>query len=180
MPTLALISGPPGAGKSTLARALTKDLRWVLLDKDCIDEPFSPGDRGERYTREIEPKVITALLNLAQLNLNCGNSVFIDLPWTHVMINSPEWQAKVKSLAQECSCELKVIECQISLTALRQRMEHRGLDRDQVKLTSAGWQNFLKTDLPEAENPLPHLKVNVEESLANYFPKLKSYLEAVS
>src|SRR3989338_10196530 len=98
MKELILISGPPGCGKSTFTDALEPKIRAFVLDKDCIDDLFSPNDRGAHYTKEIEPKVLQGLLNLAERNLNLGHSVIIDVPWTHIMLNSPEWVEKNQAL----------------------------------------------------------------------------------
>lgn len=160
---LILISGAPGCGKSTLARDVARAIAAVLLDKDCIDEPFSPNDRGERYSKEVEPKVLQALLNLAELNLNLVRPVILDVPWTHIMLNSSEWIDRIQALAHRTSAQLFVLECQISEPALRERLSRRGLKRDLVKLTPEGWETFKKVDRIGAKNPLPHQIVNVEQ-----------------
>lgn len=163
-PVIILISGPPGAGKSTIARPLAQKIGAVLLDKDCIDEPFSPNDRGAHYTREIEPKVLQGLLNLAELNLSCGLSAILDVPWTHIMHNSPEWVTRITDLAKKTKSRLLVLECVISPEHLRQRLHHRGLARDQVKLSDEGWQHFERTDRLDERNPLPHVTIDMTQA----------------
>jgi predicted kinase len=173
---LILISGPPGAGKSTLAHAILKDFRAVLLDKDCVDEPFSPNDRGPHYTDNIEPKVLQALLNLAELNLSVGNHCIIDLPWTHILINSPHWIQKIEELVKKSGAELKVIELFLPEERLRQRIAARGLLRDQVKLTPEGWEVFKKNDHVGKRIGFAHLAVDSSQSLEEYLPKTLEFL----
>jgi predicted kinase len=40
-PTLVLMAGLPGAGKTTLAYALRRRLRWYLIDKDMLKDELS-------------------------------------------------------------------------------------------------------------------------------------------
>ena len=162
MAKLILISGPPGCGKSTLTNALAPQIGAFVLDKDCIDDLFSPDDRGPLYTQEIEPKVLQGLLNLAERNLRLGNSVMIDVPWTHIMINTPEWVKRVQTLAQDTGSKLIVLECVIGEETLRKRIQERGLKRDKIKLTKEGWNNFKIADRIGAKNPLPHVSIDVE------------------
>lgn len=43
MPTLVLVTGPPAAGKSTLAARLADDMRYPLLAKDAFKEAIADG-----------------------------------------------------------------------------------------------------------------------------------------
>ncbi len=163
-PRLILISGPPGVGKSTLSRALAQKLQATHLDKDCIDEPFSPGDRGTRYTRIIEPKVLTATLSLAELNLRVGHAVLLDVPWTHIQLNTPSWTRKIKALAKKTRSKLFVIECFLTESEHRTRLKKRGYLRDKVRISDTGWKKFKKSDRLSERNPLPHFTIDMGAS----------------
>lgn len=171
-----LISGPPGVGKSTLAFGLARKLRLTWLDKDAIDEPFSPNDRGPRYTRVIEPKVLTAILNLAALNLRAKQGVLLDVPWTHILINSPQWIKRIQSLCRAHKAKLLVLECTLPETQLRERMRQRNFARDRKRLTPAGWKRFQVTDKLGCANPLPHHVISMDRSKAQ---TLKSAVKIV-
>jgi predicted kinase len=166
-PTLILISGPPGAGKSTLSRSLAARLHATHLDKDCIDEPFSPGDRGPRYTRQIEPKVLAGVLALAELNLRPNHVVLIDIPWTHILYQTPAWRTRIRKLARARRARLIVLELVLPPEVLRARLKNRGLSRDRIKLTRKGWERFARTDRITEKNPLPHQELDATLSRAN-------------
>jgi predicted kinase len=151
---LLLVSGAPGAGKSTLAKSLAPVFNAVLLDKDCVDEAFSPGNRGSWYEKKILPRVIDALLRLAEINLRAGTNVILDAPWTMNFHRFPDLKSRIQRMARSVGAELKILECKIQEPLLRQRLQQRGLARDAEKLTTSGWKKFEKSS--RLVNPLPH------------------------
>ncbi len=173
---LILISGRPGVGKSTLAQEIAKTLRVTLLDKDDIDEPFSPNDRGPNYNENIKPKVHEVLLNLAQTNLKLGNSVILDSPWTHNLIVMPGLQDKIARLAKETGAKLCVIECDLNAEQIIPRMKARGLKRDEPKYTAAGFARFVEFHQFGKVNPLPHCRIDMTSSKEQCLEAALKYL----
>ena len=173
---LILVCGRPGSGKSTLSKVVAKELKFVLLDKDCIDEPFSPADRSPFYQTNIEPKAYHALLNLAELNLECGQSVILDAPWTHQMFRQPDLVPRVLEVAEKTKAKLVVLSIELPPDMLRERLVKRGLKRDLEKFTEEGWTAFAQRMKFAQKNPLPHFAIDGTESVEQCTQSAVAYI----
>jgi predicted kinase len=71
--TLVIFSGLPGAGKSTLAEKLARQLRWPLL---CIDDVI--GEVPENAGIEFWDSKVDVLLDLVTTQLKLGLDVIVD------------------------------------------------------------------------------------------------------
>ncbi|MGH7537112.1 MAG: AAA family ATPase, partial [Gemmatimonadales bacterium] len=70
-PTLVLMKGPPGSGKSTIATALGRRLGWPVIDKDAVRDLLPDELGGISYE---------AMLALAERQLSIGLNVIADSP----------------------------------------------------------------------------------------------------
>jgi len=94
MSTLIIFSGLPGAGKSTLANRLAREMHWPLL---CIDDVVV--ETPENAGNEFWDKQITALLNLVETQLELGldvlaDSVFINMDRYHAQELAHKYSAR--------------------------------------------------------------------------------------
>ncbi|MBF0105759.1 MAG: ATP-binding protein [Deltaproteobacteria bacterium] len=177
MKHLILISGPPGAGKSHFAAGLAKRLKAVLLDKDLVDEPFSPNDRGVGYQKKIQPRSVAVLLGLARENLNTVGTVILDAPWTRITHQMPFLCHEFKKLARQNKARLTVFECVISEHKLKKRITDRGLVRDKNKLkNNEAWKDFLSTHCFDQRIKLRHVVMDVEKKHDSLIKKAVRYL----
>jgi predicted kinase len=75
-----LVSGPPGAGKTTLARRLAADCGFALLAKDTVKEALADVLAADTVgrSRELGAASVEVLYALAKVQIELGVSVVID------------------------------------------------------------------------------------------------------
>ena len=83
LPALVVVNGPPAAGKTTLARALARDLQLPLLAKDDLKETlFDSLGTGDRdWSRRLGMATFYLLYLLAERQLEAGRSAVLEANW---------------------------------------------------------------------------------------------------
>lgn len=155
--------GVAGTGKSNLAREILRRVSAVYLDNNFIADAFYPNTRnGPRYTK-LRSGFYKALYTISEENLKIGNSVLLDVPHVKEM-QSSEWRAFIKGLAQKYQAKLIIIRCFCREETLQARLRARGEARDRWKLKH--WRKFLRGEPINAPIPLPHFSLDTDKNLS--------------
>lgn len=150
-PTLRIVIGTAGSGKSTIAKRLARQHAAAYLDKDAMSVRFveaalvsagyDPGDREANpfYRDTILPLEYDSLLDVAGDNLRIGRPVVIDAPFSPYL-SDPAFITAAAARFDWPSIDVEVVLVRVSSGTLHDRLRKRGLDRDRTKL--AHWDEY--------------------------------------
>jgi predicted kinase len=157
-PYLILLKGHPATGKSTLARALARRLRWPLIDKDDVKDFIAGLPGGNPLAYEVAWRVVSTQLSL-------GISAIVDTPLSYPI----NYEAGC-NLAAQHSAHLLVVETVLDEESWRQRLESRVLSaQSQHKIHSWASMQTLLTHYDGCWrypiHPAHHLRVDTAVDL---------------
>jgi predicted kinase len=128
-PTLWIVCGMIAAGKSTLAKELSKKLDVALWRSDAVRkklfeiEPGRPqvaGFQQDIYTEHATALTYGKLLGLAQQEIEHGRSLILDASFA-----KRHWRTEAVRLAAEKDADIIFVECQAPEKTLKKRLTHR-------------------------------------------------------
>jgi predicted kinase len=164
---LIIFGGLPGAGKTTLAKALAREWEAVYLRVDTIEQALR---FSETLHGEVGPAGYQVAYRLAEENLHIGRTVVVDSV-NPLNMTRDAWLLVATSASKD-AIEIEVI-CS-DPSEHRRRVETRNADID--GLSCPAWQAIL--DRTYEEWTRPHLvfdtaKKSIEEVTEELFNRLR-------
>lgn len=146
------ILGRACSGKTTLALAMAHKARAVYLDKDTMvseftrrimilaGEPEFARDESHYYTNVVRPLEYSSLLAVGSSNLQIGQDVIFDAPFTPYLKDREFLDKVIKKHKWPEQVESYVIYVETTKSELQKRMRARNLNRDSWKLKN--WDRY--------------------------------------
>jgi predicted kinase len=111
-PTLVMLAGLPGTGKSTLAAALARRLGWPVLDKDLLNTVLLEAHLPQAQAGPLAYELVLTLAHA--LVVHHGQSLILDTAGRQPFIVE-----RARTIAQGAGGQLKVVRC-VAPAAVRQ------------------------------------------------------------
>jgi predicted kinase len=167
-PSVVLVGGFAGCGKTEFARVLTQLTGWPLLDKDPLTRPLVEqllvalgGDANDRHTdlyrQRVRPVEYDCLMQSAYANINCGISTVLTAPFIGEM-TSEAWMNRLINKCNALGVDVSPIWVKCDGESMREYIGFRSAARDAWKLQR--WDEYMATVDLELRPVVPHLVVD--------------------
>ncbi|WP_189192722.1 AAA family ATPase [Streptomyces albiflavescens] len=167
-PTLLMVGGFAGSGKSEFSRFISRLTGWPVLDKDPITRPLverllvemgsDPNDRhSPAYREKVRPLEYQCLLETAYANVDCSISTVLTAPFV-AEVSDVQWMRRLTNRCEARGVTVAVIWIQCDLETMHEYISFRSAARDSWKLQN--WDEYASTIDPELRPAVPHLVVD--------------------
>ena len=170
-PTLVLMAGLPGAGKSTLASKIGLDLGWVVIDRDTLkDSLLEDSLLKEKIAEDVAGwAAYESFFKLAHdLLVNQHRSIILDTSTLHRFIFE-----RARALANSAGAEFKVILCEVDEKTRQHRL------RTRKKRISQVHGHLVPEEAARQFDKLPPeltLKIDTKDPLKKYEEKALAFV----
>ncbi|MFJ2843500.1 AAA family ATPase [Streptomyces griseofuscus] len=167
-PTLMMVGGYAGSGKSEFARFISQLTGWPVLDKDPITRPLverllvemgsDPNDRHtDLYREKVRPLEYQCLLETAYANIDCAISTVLSAPFI-AEATDPRWMRRLINRCEARGVTVVVIWIQCDIDTMHEYISFRSAARDSWKLQN--WDTYAAGIDLELRPVTPHLVVD--------------------
>lgn len=167
-PSVVLVGGFAGSGKSEFAKFLGGLTGWPILDKDSLTRPLvdqllialggEAHDRSsELYREKVRPLEYRCLMEAAWDNLDCGISTILDAPFVAEFAQA-DWMQRFQNRCRSKRVSVATIWVECDPESMREYIEFRGAARDAWKMEA--WDEYISTVDMEFRPKGPHFVVD--------------------
>ncbi|WP_052850191.1 AAA family ATPase [Streptomyces avicenniae] len=167
-PTLMMVGGYAGSGKSEFSRFISQLTGWPVLDKDSITRPLverllvamgsEPNDRHtDLYRNRIRPLEYQCLLETAYANIDCAISTVLTAPFL-AEATDPRWMRRLINRCEARGVTVVVVWVECDLDTMHEYIGFRSAARDSWKLQN--WATYVAGIDLELRPVVPHLIVD--------------------
>ncbi|MCX4778696.1 AAA family ATPase [Streptomyces sp. NBC_01264] len=167
-PSVVLVGGFAGSGKSEFAKFLGGVTGWPILDKDSLTRPLVDqllialgGEAHDRssalYREKVRPLEYRCLMEAAWDNVDCGISTILDAPFIAEFAQA-DWMQRFQNRCRSKRVSVATIWVECDPESMREYIEFRGAARDAWKMEA--WDEYISTVDMELRPQGPHFIVD--------------------
>ncbi|WP_239089860.1 AAA family ATPase [Sphaerimonospora thailandensis] len=167
-PSLLIVGGFAGSGKSEFSRFVSQLTGWPVLDKDPITRPLverllvelgsDPNDRhSDLYREQVRPLEYQCLLETAYANIDCSISTVLTAPFISE-VTDVRWMQRLTNRCEARGVSVSVVWIKCDLETMHECISFRSAARDSWKLRH--WNVYVKTIDVELRPAVPHMVVD--------------------